>query len=290
MGVLFGLGTALAWAIGSTLIKNLSKKLDAITLNAPRAAVGGIFLILAVFLTGRASGFHDLDATQVAVMIASMLIGGGLGDTFYIMSMSRIGLSRAYPIAETYPALTLLLGVAFLDETVTWHVIVGLVLVVAGVILLGRPNSEQRQSPRSQSDVWGVVLALLAAVCWSLSGVILSLVVKTPDPLVVASVRLPALAIVFWVVVAVRHTAPRLKTLSRTDWINTIIGGLVGWGVGSLLFVMSLAKMGATRTAIITCISPLFALPICVLFLGERLTRETLIGTVLTIAGVAFVS
>jgi len=290
IGLLFGLATALAWAIGSILIKGLSGRLDPITLNAPRAAVGAVFLLLMVLVTGRASGFQDLSTTQVIVMIASMVIGGGLGDTFYIMSMSRIGLSRAYPIAETYPALTLALGLLFFDETTTPQVLVGLVLVVAGVMLLSRPDASQDVTARESNDVWGVALALLAAVCWAASGVILGAVLEGSDSLVVASIRLPALALLFWGVVGVRKTAPTLRILSRREWLNLIIGGLVGWGLGSLFFVMTLSEIGATRTSIITCISPLFALPICVLVLREPFKRETLIGTVLTVAGIVFIS
>jgi len=69
-----------------------------------------------------------------------------------------------------------------------------------------------------------------------------------------------------------------------------IAGGLVGWALGSLLFVMAIAELGAARAAILTSTSPLFALPMTALLMDERPSRAVLVGTAVTVAGVALVS
>ena len=68
-----------------------------------------------------------------------------------------------------------------------------------------------------------------------------------------------------------------------------IAGGVIGWGLGSLLFVLSIALLGPARAAILTSSSPLFALPLSALFLGEKLNAAVLIGTAVTIVGVILV-
>ena len=112
-GVGLALLCSLCWAAGSVSMKRLSGKLDPFTLNAPRSLIAGLALLGVAAATGRTAGARDLSPEAILLMVGSMAVGGGLGDSLYVLSMSRIGLSRAYPIAGTYPAVTLLLAVLF---------------------------------------------------------------------------------------------------------------------------------------------------------------------------------
>jgi drug/metabolite transporter (DMT)-like permease len=48
--------------------------------------------------------------------------------------------------------------------------------------------------------------------------------------------------------------------------------------------------LGSTRTAIVTSTSPLFALPLSVFLLKERVNRAVWLGTACTVVGVILVS
>jgi drug/metabolite transporter (DMT)-like permease len=63
------------------------------------------------------------------------------------------------------------------------------------------------------------------------------------------------------------------------------LAGLIGTGIGSVLFIYAVENLGAARTAFVTTSAPLFALPMGFLFLSERLTPRILLGTGVTIAG-----
>ena len=64
---------------------------------------------------------------------------------------------------------------------------------------------------------------------------------------------------------------------------------LVGTGLGSLFFVLSIQLAGAGRTAVLTSTAPLMAIPFSMLWLHERPTRWTLAGTLLTTLGIVLV-
>ena len=74
------------------------------------------------------------------------------------------------------------------------------------------------------------------------------------------------------------------------QWVILIVGALIGWVLGSVLFLTTIALCGPTRAAILTSTSPLFALPLSVLFLKERVSRAILAGTALTVVGIIVVS
>ena len=290
VGVLLALACALCWAAGSVSMKDLSRKLDPFTLNAPRSLIAGVSLLVLAASTGRTSGIRDLTPQALFLMVGSMAVGGGLGDSLYILSMARIGISRAYPIAGTYPAFTLLMAVLFLHEAITPAIVAGMVLVVVGVMFISRPTTVEDRTVSEGVRRMGTALAILAAACWAVASIMLSPAVQGVDPILVSSIRLPALALIFWGLVGVRGSAVTLRGLSRNEWLNMVFGGLVGWGLGSLLFVAAIAQLGATRTSILTSTSPLFAIPMTVMFMNEKPSRSVLFGTVVTVAGVALVS
>jgi drug/metabolite transporter (DMT)-like permease len=110
------------------------------------------------------------------------------------------------------------------------------------------------------------------------------------DNIMVASIRTPALALFCWGMVATRRTWPKLRALAPREWVVLIVGGLIGWGLGSVLFLTSVSMLGATRAAILTSTSPLFALPLSVTFLKEKVNRLIVSGTALTVVGIILVS
>lgn len=290
LGVLVGLLCATTWATGSILMKDLSKKLDPFTLNAPRSLIGGMAMLALTLTTGRNSGYQAITWERLAFLLGSVWVGGGIGDTFYVRSMMQIGVSRAFPIASIYPAFTLVFGLFFLQEALDVGVIVGVVLVILGVILVGRPRTRLMGGGHEGVGSWGVVLALLAGVCWAVSTVLIAPGAQGLDSVMVASIRVPALSLLLWGIVAARGTAPKLLTLSRREWAILVVGGFIGWGLGSVLFVLSVALLGPTRSAALTSASPLVALPMSVVFLKERVTRPMLLGTALTVLGIALVA
>jgi len=289
-GILVGLACALTWATGSVLMKELSKKLDPFTLNAPRLLVGGTFMFILAAATGRTAGYQDVTGEKLFFLLFSMIVGGGIGDSLYVLSMARIGVSRAFPIANTYPALTLLFGLLFLNEQITWPIVAGLVLVLGGIMVISRSTQNQHNETPLAEQKTGLLFALGASVLWAASMALVAPGMEGLDPITVASFRTPALALIFWGIVALRGTWRKLLKLAPREWVILFFGGLIGWGLGSVLFLSSVTLLGATRAAIVTSTSPLFALPLCAIFLKEKLNGWVLVGSVLTVAGIVLVS
>ena len=71
--------------------------------------------------------------------------------------------------------------------------------------------------------------------------------------------------------------------------ILLVIAGVLGWGVGSWLFTSALQMVGASKTTIVGAAAPLFAVPLSMIFLHEKPGRLTLVGTFLTVLGIALV-
>ena len=75
---------------------------------------------------------HDADC--IFALLAG--ISGAVGALFYYFSLSRGEASRVVVITATYPVVTVILAYFFLQEPLTIRKAVGVLLALAGIILL----------------------------------------------------------------------------------------------------------------------------------------------------------
>ena len=67
------------------------------------------------------------------------------------------------------------------------------------------------------------------------------------------------------------------------------VSGVTGWSVAGAMWVAAVQRIGPAKASIVASTSALFAVPLTVVFLRERATRWTLIGTLLTVLAVILV-
>jgi drug/metabolite transporter (DMT)-like permease len=72
-------------------------------------------------------------------------------------------------------------------------------------------------------------------------------------------------------------------------WGAIAAAGILGTALGSLLYVYAVIHAGAARAVVLNATAPLMAVPLAIIFLGERFSQRVAIGTVLSVAGVIFV-
>ena len=75
---------------------------------------------------------------------------------------------------------------------------------------------------------------------------------------------------------------------ASTAWLLVLVGS-VGYGLLSTLYVAAVQSLGPSLTQIISTLTPIFALPLGMLFLHERPTARTALGALLAVAGIVVV-
>jgi drug/metabolite transporter (DMT)-like permease len=224
----------------------------------------------------------------LVVSVLGLLV---VGDTLYFRSMDLAGVSWAMPVASINPLWAVILASFFLGEPLSWSLVLGALLVIAGVILVSRSTNpatlEQPGSPSARRR--GLLMALGVSVLWAIGQVALKPATEGVHSVVVNSVRQPLGMVMLLGLTLIRGKWQALKTLDKKSWAIILVASFVGTGIGTLTFVMAIQMIGAGRNAVLTSISPLLAVPFSMLWLQERPTRWTLAGTVLTTAGIALV-
>lgn len=280
-GALCALGAALAWSITSLLARTLLPHYGSVTINAIRSGVAGTLLVACVVVLDGPGGLVAMSGTTLAVLIVSIVAAIGVGDTVFFESTRAIGLGRAMTIATTYPIGAAVLAAALYGEPITTSIAAGTLLTLGGVALI----VSVRPGARPERLWFGVWTALVASAAWAVSTVMMKTPLHEIDPLTAQAIRLPLASVLLWLTPWSRGAGAALRAAGRGPLLR--IGALsVITAASSVLFVASLKYAGVAVGSVLSSTAPLFALPLGVIFLGERVSAWTVLGAVVAVAGI----
>jgi bacterial/archaeal transporter family protein len=135
--LMLSIATILAWGVGSVFDKIATNSFSSpLTVASIRAVfIGGAFISYGL-AAGRYAEIATVPRVGLIAVIISATIGPVVGQACYFLALSSADASRIVPITSTYPVVTALLAILFLGERLTWSKGVGVLLIVAGIMLL----------------------------------------------------------------------------------------------------------------------------------------------------------
>jgi drug/metabolite transporter (DMT)-like permease len=125
-------GYVVLLGIATFLQKPALKTQDALQLNA-LTGIGLAAVSVAALAVGDRLRFPALESAGAGLGIGIMM---GLGSLSYYLGLRYLPVSVAAPLAITYIAIPVVLSILFLHEPISVFKIAGIVLTVAGVLLL----------------------------------------------------------------------------------------------------------------------------------------------------------
>jgi drug/metabolite transporter (DMT)-like permease len=137
--LLLAVAAATAWGFGGILLKRGVTVVSPTTILVFQYVLGVVVLGGWVLTTGGASGGIDSvrDRWPALAVISVLQITGYVCFTLAVRhaGAGSIPTATAVAIAASYPALVAVLSGPLLDESLGWHQVVGVALVIGGVIV-----------------------------------------------------------------------------------------------------------------------------------------------------------
>jgi drug/metabolite transporter (DMT)-like permease len=282
LGALAALGSAIAWAVTSLLARTLMPVLGSVGVNAVRSTIGGAILVVWVLATAGVGAFTTISASAWVFLTLSIVVAIALGDTVFLESTKALGLARAMTISTTYPLGAALIAAAFLDEPVTPPIAVGALVTLAGLVLIVAPWAGR---PPEERFWFGVGTAALASLAWAVSTVLVKPPLAEMDAVTAQAVRLPLASASLWLTPWARGAPRALALSSRSARVRIVVLGVIT-AVSSVMFVAGVKHAGVAVASVLSSTAPMFAIPLAVVYLGERLTVRVLLGVAVTVAGI----
>jgi drug/metabolite transporter (DMT)-like permease len=187
---------------------------------------------------------------------------------------------------STVPLFVIILAPLVLpDEHITVNRVVGLAVGFVGILVLFVPDL----GVLNGASLLGWLALLASAVSYALGNVYAKRNVKGLRPMIPALFQVTfALAISTLLALVLERPIGRIpvtpEALFAVIWL-----GVLGSGFAYLAYFRILRDWGATRTSLVAYLLPVFGIGLGI-FLGEPITANRILGTVLIIGGVALVN
>ena len=290
IGEIAALGAAISWTVSAVLYKKALLQAKPVSANIVRLACTATVLLALLVALGKTEVMMTLPQNVIVLAIVSGVIGLGVGDTLYMMSLKDVGVARAVPITCTYPLFNLLWAVSLSGETVTFPVVLGAGIIVLGIMLLSQ--ADQTGEPKSQKRVLykGLALAFATAIVWSISITMINMAVKeTPDldhALAINVVRVMAIALTFFAVSPIMDRGLGFLKMNRKTVATLIAGGIVALGLGWFFLSYSFVETLESRAVPISSTTPLFSTLTSIVLLHEKVTAKNALGSIIIVVGI----
>ena len=163
-------------------------------------------------------------------------------------------------------------------ERLPWQVLAGVGVGFAGVGVLAQPSGGAKW--------WGLALCLLSATMWATGSFLSARLPMPDDPFAATSLEMLTGGFVMFVpsLFTVHGFSP--STESVVGWLYLITFGSV---IGYTAYVWLLANAPLGMVSTYAYVNPVVAITLGVLFRGEHLTAQILVGAAIVVVAVAVV-
>ncbi|MFC1962934.1 DMT family transporter [Chloroflexota bacterium] len=222
------------------------------------------------------------------------LMGAGIvhyyiGRNLLFKSIRLVGVNRSIILLRSSPLVAVFLGVVVLREVVTGQMLMGILLLVAGVGLIGWNPWQSQQNKTSFASLGpkGILLGVGAGVCFGVSPLMIKIALNSfSSPIAALLIAFVGAAIAHVLLHAKGDKRKLLLTMNRrTFWLFSLSGLLV---VFAQLF-----RFLAFSMAPISVITPIFSVsPLMLIILSfifnrklEVFNKSVIVAAVIVVTG-----
>ena len=268
----------LIWGANFTVVKAALGDIPPQAFNALRLIIAtGIFLT--AILAQGVPPLRRRDWMRLAVL---GIIGHFVYQFCFMGGLARTTASNSSLILGCSPVAVSLASALAGHERIPRSQWAGVLLSVAGIYLVVGTGARF-----NQSSLVGDSLTLLAVACWAVYTVGSRELLARYSPLVVTG-----LTMAFGTAAYVPASLPSFLQLEwgrvhLWAWTALVFSSILALNVGYLIWYTSVQRIGNIRTSVYSNITPLVAMTVAAVFLGERLTATNVLGASAILCGVA---
>jgi drug/metabolite transporter (DMT)-like permease len=267
------------WGANFSVIKFVLREFPQVSFNALRLSLAAVVFLAAISL--RAKGDPPLTRADWQRVAALGVIGHFLYQLFFVAGVARTTASNSALIFGATPiAVALLSSIAGHERVpaVRW---LGVALSMLGIyIVVGR------QATWSGATVWGDALVFAGMFCWSLYSVVAQPLLKRHSPLVVTGYSMGIGASLYVALAVPALVTTDWQAISITSWVLMILSSLLALALAYMIWYTAVQRMGSSRTAIYSNLTPIVAMIVAAIWLDEPVGVRQVLGAATILGGV----
>jgi drug/metabolite transporter (DMT)-like permease len=145
LGIVIVLGASLSWAAGSFLSSRLPMPANTLVTSVYEMVAGGLGMVVVAAVKGESMDVAQVSGRSWLALGYLIVFGSLVAFTSYSWLLGNAPISLVGTYAYVNPAVAVLLGALVLSEQVTWPMILGGAVIIAGVGIV--VSTERRARP-----------------------------------------------------------------------------------------------------------------------------------------------
>lgn len=251
----------------------LVQGMDAPSIVFLRAAIAASFIFLAV------AARHKIRELRIVHPVKTLFVGlfQGASIFLYITALLNTTVSNAVFLLYTAPVFSVILAKVFLKEEIERETIIGVLVTLAGIILILDPRTFSFDS----GQTFGNVVALGAGFFYAAMALTAKPIMKKTPGHYVAFWQYLVISLMFLPFLSAGSAA----AIYGNWWLLALIG-ILCTGIPFILFMEGVRKVKAQKIFVITALEPLAGTMLALVVLGEMPSLLTAAGALLVLYGV----
>lgn len=280
MWVLYALGSAFFAGATSILAKVGIKDVDSHVATAIRTIIVLIFSWIMVFIVGSQNTISNItDKTLLFLILSGLATGASWLCYFKALQLGDV--NKVVPIDKSSTILTMILAFIFLKEKITINMIIGMVGIGIGTYLMIQKKENTEKIVKGKG--W-LIYAVLSAIFASLTSILGKIGIENIESNLGTAIRTIVVLIMAWVVVFVTKKQSNVSKIDKRSLLFLILSGIATGG-SWLCYYKALQDGLASIVVPIDKLSILVTIFFAYVFLKEKLSKKSLLGLSLIVAG-----
>jgi drug/metabolite transporter (DMT)-like permease len=272
----------LVWGVNYSVVKHALARFDPLAFNAIRFCIASVFVLLVLRAQGELGRPERRDVLR---LVGLGILGNVIYQGCFVLGLARTPAGSASLILAVSPVMTAMLSALTGHERPGWRTWGGAAVAISGIALITGSGI----GLRSGREIVGDLILVGAAFAWAAYTV-------SARPMVRKYGAVRTTAWTMWTGAAglILLGSPALarqdwSAVGRLDWAALVFSALFAIGLAYLIWYRGVERIGNTRTAIFSNLSPVVAVASAAVLLHERPSQWALAGAVLTLGGVMIV-
>jgi drug/metabolite transporter (DMT)-like permease len=207
---------------------------------------------------------------------------------FFFSGLKTITASRASLIIAANPAVIAIFSSLFLGERLTVLRCTGILLSVAGAIVVITGGDPVRILSGGVGQ--GELFLFACVVSWASYSVLGKVVMRDLSPLLAATYACVLGGACLFPPAIHEGLLGRIPEYSPSVWLGVLYLGLLGSALGFIWYYEGVQRIGPSRTGVFINIVPVSSILLAVLILGEPFYPSLAVGAVLVVGGVVLMN
>jgi drug/metabolite transporter (DMT)-like permease len=276
------------WGSNFSVVKYALRDFPEIPFNALRLLIASaVFLVAIGVVRARATaGVREPDPPITGREWRALLFLGVIGTGFYqllfLAGVARTSVANSSLIFGCTPVAVAIMSSIAGHDRLTVARWAGAALSFSGIYTLVGLRAEL-----SSATLVGDAMIFGAMLCWSLYSVAAQPLLKRHSPLVVTGWAMISGTVVYLGFAVVPMMRTDWAAISVTSWVLMTASALLALAFSYIVWYTAVQKIGSSRTAIYSNLTPIVAMIVATIWLGEPITRTQVLGAVLILSGIA---